>query len=369
MTLTPFDDYPIHQTAQPVAHPADGDPNRYDRYYFNCYDRSGEWYAAIGMGLYPNRGVIDAAFSIARGDLQRSVFGSGRAPADRARTAVGPVTLDVVEPLRTNRIRVDGDGLRADLRFSARTRALEEPRQTIHDGARVIMDVTRLVQWGTWDGWIEVDGERIAVHGLGTKDRSWGVRPVGEPVPGAPRQTIAGGGVFLVWAPVNFDDGCTHVALFEHPDGSRWFESAVAVPLLEPGAEPFGGEDALRHATAIYEIDFEPGTRRARAATITMNHRDGARASLRFEPLQRFQMKGIGYWHPDWAHGHWRGEHVAGSDTWKLSECDPLAFENLHVQQLCRVRSEHREGIGVLEQLILGPHAPTGFAEFTDGAR
>jgi hypothetical protein len=33
--LTPFDDYPLHQTSQPVAHTAQSSLNHYDRYFFN----------------------------------------------------------------------------------------------------------------------------------------------------------------------------------------------------------------------------------------------------------------------------------------------------------------------------------------------
>ena len=39
--ITPYDDYPIHQTAEPVAHPATGDPNHYDRYFCTGYTRDG----------------------------------------------------------------------------------------------------------------------------------------------------------------------------------------------------------------------------------------------------------------------------------------------------------------------------------------
>ena len=33
--LTRFDDYPIHQTPEPVAHAASSDRNVYDRYWLN----------------------------------------------------------------------------------------------------------------------------------------------------------------------------------------------------------------------------------------------------------------------------------------------------------------------------------------------
>ena len=66
----------------------------------------------------------------------------------------------------------------------ARTVALEEPRQTIMAGSRLVMDSTRLTQWGTWTGRIAAGGTELPIERMyGTKDRSWGVRPVGEPTP------------------------------------------------------------------------------------------------------------------------------------------------------------------------------------------
>ena len=43
--LTPFDDYPIHQTPEPVAY-AGTDRNFYDRYFFNGYSPDGAVYFA-----------------------------------------------------------------------------------------------------------------------------------------------------------------------------------------------------------------------------------------------------------------------------------------------------------------------------------
>jgi hypothetical protein len=60
--LTPFDDYPVHQTALPIAHAGGGHPDYYDRFWFNGYTE--DYYFAVALGLYPNRGVIDAAFGV-----------------------------------------------------------------------------------------------------------------------------------------------------------------------------------------------------------------------------------------------------------------------------------------------------------------
>ena len=42
--LTPWDDYPIHADADPVATPSSADPNHYDRYFFNGHERDGAFY-------------------------------------------------------------------------------------------------------------------------------------------------------------------------------------------------------------------------------------------------------------------------------------------------------------------------------------
>ncbi|MFN2543423.1 MAG: hypothetical protein ABR600_02480 [Actinomycetota bacterium] len=373
MTLTPFDDYPIHQTTMPVAHRASGDRNHYDRYWFNGYDVGGEWFFAVAMGLYPNRRVIDGAFSVVRGGVQRSVFASGRAPLDPAETRVGPISVEVVQPLRTLRVRVDAGhlGIDADLVWHARTIAVEEPRITIEDGHVTILDSTRLVQWGTWRGTIDVDGQRIEVapdHTRGTRDRSWGIRPVGESPGGAPTSSLAGGGIFFLWAPINFEDDCTHAVVYERPDGQRWYWSALRVPVIGEAEPVFGTDETIRHASdVVYRIAYEPGTRRARTASLVSSFTEESSEELEFEPILRFHMKGLGYWHPKWAHGVWQGERAEGADEWRIDDLDPLDPANVHVEQLCRVRRGSAEGIGVLEQLVLGPHEPTGLEDFLDG--
>ena len=84
--LTPFDDYPIHQTPAPMAQPVSADPNHYDRYWFNGYDRDGAFFLGGAMGHYPNRGVIDAAFSVVHEGVEHSVFASGAMPVVRRKT-------------------------------------------------------------------------------------------------------------------------------------------------------------------------------------------------------------------------------------------------------------------------------------------
>ena len=367
--LTAFDDFPLHQTGQPIAHTASGDPNHYDRYFFNGYDAAGSLYFAAAMGLYPNRYVVDAAFSVvvlgADGiRRQSSVFASARAPKDRRHaTTVGPVAVLVEEPLRRLRITVDApeQGLRAEVTFVHRTAALEEPHFLWRRGTHLIFDYTRLTQWGTWSGWIEVDGVRHAVDAtqvMGTRDRSWGVRPVGERPPGSPASFDQ---FYWLWAPVNFDDGCLHFDVNEYADGHAWHGSGFVVPLGD--GEP---EQAVR---AEYDLRWQPGTRHADAFELRLHRSGGAVTTARFEPIFHFPMLGIGYGHPEWRHGGDKGERAVGGQRWELPLADALAPQHVHVQTLCRVtRHDGAVGTGILETLAIGPHEPTALTGMLDGA-
>ena len=116
-------------------------------------------------------------------------------------------------------------------------------------------------------------------------------------------------------------------------------------------------------------IEYIPGTRRAASAEIALLEKDGSRTEIALDPLLCFRMKGIGYTHPEWAHGLWKGELVVAGEAWKTADLDEMAYENLHVQQVMRARCAEAEGVGVMEQICIGPHAPSGFEDFLDPAR
>jgi hypothetical protein len=371
--LTTLDDYPIHQTSNPVNQPASGDPNHYDRYFFNGYTRDGSLFFAAALGLYPNRKVMDAAFSVVRDGRQYSLIASRRAPLDPSETEVGPIRVQIEEPLRRLRLKVapNEQGLEADLVFEARTVAVQEPHFQIHDGVRLVMDVTRLTQWGSWSGSVKVDGQQVALDPkevLGCRDRSWGVRRVGERDGGAPGGTFQ---FFWLWAPLNFDDVCVHFDVNEDGEGRQWHSNGVVIPILKSASDsvidPGGATTSM--ASVEHHIQWETGARRSTRAQLLLNPKTEQPIKVDLEPMLTFQMIGIGYGHPEWGHGMWKGESAVFGDSWKLSDINPLDPRNLHIQQLCRAKMAGKEGVGVLEQLVIGPHAPSGFKEMLDGAK
>lgn len=369
--LSRHDDYPIHQTQDPIAQPGTGDRNFYDRYWFNGFDQDGEFYFGIALAVYPNRNIMDCAFSILRDGQQHSLHASRIAPRDRSDTQVGPLSIEILEPMKRIRVRVaeNETGISCDLEFNARTSAIEESRVPMRRDGRIMMDTTRFTQFGRWQGQVRADGVTTEVRPertRATRDRSWGVRPVGEPQPGP---AATGGGIFFLWNPVQFDDLCTHLLTFDHPDGRPWQREGMIVPTHD-GALPGIEDPAIEHVDFVrHEVTYEPGTRRARAAELEFQTRAGETRVITLEPLLHFQMKGIGYTNQEWGHGYWKGDNALGAESWKSADLDPLDLTNIHIQSVMRARLDDREGVGVLEQLCIGPYAPYGFKEILDGAR
>ena len=367
--LTPMDDYPIHQTSAPLAQKVSSDPNHYDRYFFNGYTE--DYYFGVAMAHYPNRGIIDAAVSIVHEGTQRSIFASGRIPADPSVTRVGPVAIEIVEPLRVSRITIDSPeaDVSIDMTFTARTAALEEPRQVLMTSNRISLDNTRMTQWGQWSGSIrfgDVGIDLDADRPFGVKDRSWGTRPVGDQATVAPpsgqRQ------FFFLWAPLNFDDRCTHFMTFDGPSGERHAEGAAILPIIGNDEPTWGDNATVVRTRGDFHVDWKPGLRRAQRADITLHHFGGESERIELEPLFTFRMRGIGYGHPVHKHGTWLGDDIVRTEQHATEELDSLDPTCLHVQQIVRATDDSGNvGIGALELYAVGPHAPTGLTGTIDG--
>jgi hypothetical protein len=80
-------------------------------------------------------------------------------------------------------------------------------------------------------------------------------------------------------------------------------------------------------------------------------------------------MNGLGYAHPRWGHGIWQGELAIEGESWKESDLQPGNPFHQHLHNLVRAKLGPKAGVGVLEQILLGPHAGYGFTGLVDGAR
>lgn len=364
--LHAFDDYPIHQAAMPILQPVTGDANAYDRYFFHGYDADTGMIFVVALGIYPNRQIIDAAFCVSVDGHQRSVFASGRADPARS-TQIGPIRVDVVEPMRVLRVQVDApdQGLSADLTFTARSAAIQEPQQVMMDRSRVTLDSCRFTQFGRWSGSLRTGGVDVAVTPeafAGTRDRSWGVRPLSGATPLAP--PTEGHSFWWMWSPLQFDDGCAHMAVAEGEDGERQLMASVLA--ADVAADATTSTDSIEHGTNVrYEVEWVPGVRRVAKAILTLERLAGDPHVHELDPVGRIHMRGVGYTHLERGHGAWHGELDVAGEELVHDEVDTWDFTALHVQQVVRV-SGTRTGVGVLEELHIGPHTPTGLTGIMD---
>ena len=176
--LTPADDYPLHQTPEPMAY-AGSDRNFYDRFFFNGYSADGAVFFAAALGVYPQLNIMDASFALSYEGRQYNLRASKEMLGDRLALTVGPLTVEIVKPMRETRITLADNegGLSGSLTATARHEAIEEPRFTRRQGTRMMMDLTRATQNIDWAGTLDLRGEKIEVSGCrGTRDRSWGIR-------------------------------------------------------------------------------------------------------------------------------------------------------------------------------------------------
>ncbi len=363
--LSKADDYPVHQLPEPIA-TAGSDRNFYDRYFFNGYSPGGEVFFAAALGVYPHLNIMDAAFSVIADGVQHNLRASRHLDMERMNTRVGPIAVEVIEPLRRLRLKVERNahGLDADIVFDARARAVEEPRFILRQGPRTIMDYTRLTQNGTYNGYVAANGKRIELKSVvGTRDRSWGIRPIGQPdpqIPAPPRPPQ----FYWLWAPLNFDDRFMLYHNNADGEGRSWNTASVAGAL--------GDAEPVHMASCSSVLRFKSGTRHASHAVIEARDGEGGTWRAELSPKFKFYMSGIGYLHPEWGHGMYRGENAVGYDTYELGRVDENDPRFWHVQAFVNAKLSapdgERRGAGVLEQLIIGPHKPSGFKELFDTA-
>jgi hypothetical protein len=370
--LIPHDDFLIHQTPFTLSQPEGGHVDFYDRYYMNGYSENAMF--ALAFGTYPNRGVVDAGFGTVVDGVQRSIMVSGRAPWDRAATEIGPVTVEILEPMRTARIIIDApeQNLSADLVFTTGSPVCEEEHQVRYVGPRRITDVTRATQMGRWQGSFTTGDTTVTVDGddfRGTKDHSWGIRQVGDPAPMAPIPMEKQ--MFFVWTPLHFEDEYLHAMVFQDVDGIPWSETGVVMRPLSDGESPVGPSVPVTElATIRHEVDWVTGTRRSKGGRVFLRrHRDDEEEIIHLEPVLTFRMGGIGYDHPVFKHGRWLDELVIIGEEFKVEDLDTPDPRNNHVQQVVRATWGDRQGLGIFEQMARGPHHPSGFTGTDDGYR
>ena len=374
--LGPLDEYPVHQLPQPIAWPGPSDRNFYDRSYFNAHDRTGDIFVISGIGYYPNLGVKDAFLLVSRrgggrysasGDVQTAVHLSDAIDADRLHQHVNGYRVEVVEPLRKLRIVMDEtEGIACDLTWEGLFDVVQEQRHVMRSGTRVTLDAQRFAQLGCWSGQLVIDGLQIDVDPatwIGSRDRSWGIRPVGEAEPAGRPADPPFEGMWWLYVPMAFDDFAIVIIIQEDPSGFRSLNDCTRI-WRDGRVEQLGWPRV--------KIHYRSGTRIPTGATIDATDVTGT--PVRFEVESKLPVPihvGGGYGgDSDWLHGTWKGPKFTERRTYDMTEPAIIARSGFGViDHVGKARcyddsSVVHEGWGLFEHGALGRHDPSGFADW-----
>ncbi len=360
--LSPTDDYPLHQISDVIRHVGTSDRNFYDRYYFNLHGSSDELFMVMGLGQYPNLGVQDAFAVVRRNNGHHVVRASRELGNDRSDTRVGPLRVEVQEGLKRVRFVVEDDAtfpLAFDVVWNAAIPAYLEPRQLVRRHGRAMFDSTRFAQTGCWSGHLRIGDEHFEVtpdRWKGCRDRSWGVRPIGEAEPAGIHSGSAGS-MHGMWnyCPMQFDDYSILYICNEHDDGSRELEEAVRIWADPERAPELLGRPEHKHRFTADKRLIEEGL-------LLFPEAPGGALEIRAELLEELYVAvGTGYGlETDWRHGMYQGKEEVVQHFSLDMEKDRDQMFGL-IDCAARFTTDSGDvGYGLFEYMFLGPFARYG---------
>ena len=198
----------------------------------------------------------------------------------------------------------------------------------------------------------------------GSRDRSWGVRPIGEAEP--PGIQAGGAPPPFRWVYCPFDMGDHAVYVIWQSDGGPDLVLSEAVRVF---ADPQRPDERL--GVPSVDLRFVPGTRLVDRATLRCRTTDGTETTFEVEPLLALHVGiGTGYgFDADWRHGMYQGDLVVQGLEHDLSTEEGRAAMFGIVDHAARYTDDQgRTGYGLFEHLVLGPWEEYGLSDFLDGA-
>jgi hypothetical protein len=356
--LTSLDESLFHQIPTTFDHVGSSDPRFFDRWWFAGYEPSGRGALQFTVAVYNNQDVADGGFVVVHDGRQHNLRAS-RALRPRFEPAVGPLRVEVVEPLRHLRlVAAPSDRpIAAELDWVATKEPEEEAPHFERQRGHVNQDYQRYNQIGHLSGRVTLGDERVELdRWWACRDHSWGVRPgVGGEGPSIRRPVAAGAaagpvGHLFCFLFFSTERRAGHVQIAERPEG-RVYQTGII------------GEE--RVAEVDLSLDLVPGTRRFSRAALELVLAGGEPVRLEVEAIgPSIAMPGLGYsggWDDGQGLGVPRGTEHVEHDVWDVTHpvdvvhADGTVTQPVHRIQPVRVSAGPGDvGTGSLTLLAIG---------------
>ena len=370
LTLSPYDDYPYHQHMMPSDIPATSDSHFNDGYWWSWYN--GDSYFFCGLRVHANNNVMDGYAGVVKDGVQRNVRVSRALRPHPNTLRVGPLSVEVVEPLVVQRLILEENpsGVTFDVQARASCPMFVETPYVHYRYGRVLNHLIRYSGSVRAGGTATVRGQVLDIDDwYGGRDHSWGIRSsMGPHVP------IHGAGetdddadrrALRLWVPFETDRDSGFFHLHEDRHGRVLdFEGR----LYRPDGQ------TVTLASARHTLAYHPGSRRLAGGQFTLVQHDGVEQVYFFavagEPAHP---QGFGYtrgWSDGGNPGAYRGVAYLEADSFDVSDPAGRAGPD-HVDPARRLGGTEfathctgpggAVGMAHVEHMIYPPYDPYGF--------
>ena len=316
--LIGLDEHPYHQITASFSGVAGSDPQWNDGHYVCAADQAGNVALTSNLRLYSNNDVLDGFVCIRHRGKQHNIRLSRRLRPQLDELAVGPLRIELVEPMRELRLVLDDNeyDIALDLTCRGSTVPYEDPAEITRTDGRLVSERITYELAGKCAGWVRVGELRYELDFASAsffRNHSWGYQ-------------AGRGGPRLYTAPPlqakRRSPGVRQWVLFDMPEYSGFY-------FIDPSGRAASGKGALMHADRVvpvtnveHELAFHDGGRRLKSGWFQLTDADGVERRYEITDLGWVYCQGGGYFggfNDGLGQGVYRGDYHVEGEVWDVS--------------------------------------------------
>jgi hypothetical protein len=348
------DEYPYHQITDTFAAVQGSDPQWNDGHYVCGCDDAGRVAFTSNVRLYQNNDVLDGFVCLRHDGRQHNVRLSRRLRPDMDTIGVGPLRLEIVEPMRVVRLVLDENpsGIALDVTCHSTAVPQQTPIEITRVDGRLVSERATYEVTGVLEGTVVVGGETIALtteHASFFRNHSWGYqggrggpRLYTAPRLGVPRRPDG----LRQWVLFNLPSHSGFFLSFDTPDGRR----------TQQHGNILHADRQVKVTGLEHELAFYAGGRRLRSGHVALTDAEGVRREYTVDDLGWVYCQGGGYFggfDDGLGQGVYRGDYHTEGEVWDVSDptrvrrADGTTFELDHAWAESFTRVTHHGAAGV----------------------